>query len=41
MYYKCDFFGSSNCEIFKQASENNPDKFRSTRGLKDAEKRIC
>ena len=31
----------SNCDTFKQASENNPDEFRSTRGSKDVLMRIC
>ena len=35
------FIVENNCDIFKQASGNNPDKVRSTRGLKDAAKRIC
>ena len=31
----------SNCDTFKQASENNPDEFRSTCGSKDVAIRIC
>ena len=30
----------SNCDIFKQTSENNPDDFRSTCGSKDVAMRI-
>ena len=30
-----------NCDIFKQASENNRDEFRSTCRLKDFAIRIC
>ena len=36
MCYKCDFLGSgNNCGIFKQASEQNSNEFRSTCGSKD------
>ena len=31
----------SNCGIFKHASQNNPNKFRSTCGSKDIAMRIC
>ena len=40
MCYKCECFGGSNCDTFKQASGSNPDKFRITRGLKDVPMRI-
>ena len=30
-----------NCDTFKQAPENNPDEFRSTRGSKNVVLKIC